>query len=211
MKDLIVIGGGGFAKEVLWLASDCNRKVKGILDDDIDAHGTIIQGAKVLGAINTWIDYVDCEFVIAIGSPRTRFQVYERMLEHGNPCFAKLIHPNVRYSNTVEFGTGVIVCAGTTLTVDIKVGDHNVLNLNVTVGHECNFGSFVTIAPMSAISGNVSLVDFVEIGTGAAVRQGLTIGQGAMLGMGSVLTKNMPELTVFAGNPAKKFKELPKV
>jgi sugar O-acyltransferase (sialic acid O-acetyltransferase NeuD family) len=211
VKDLIIIGGGGFAKEVIWLANDCNRKVRGILDDNQVTHQSIIQGSKVLGTISSWDEYNDCEFVIAIGSPRTRFQVYEKMLEQGEPDFATLIHPNVNYSNTVEFGKGVIVCAGTILTVDINIGDHNILNLNVTVGHECNFSNFITIAPMAVISGNVSLSDFVEIGTGALVRQGVSIGQGAMLGMGGVLTKNIPDLTIFAGNPAKKFKELPKI
>lgn len=211
MKDLIIIGGGGFAKEVLWLANDCNRKVKGVLDDNQDTHQSIIQGAKVLGTISSWVEYSDCEFVIAIGSPRTRFQVYEKMLEKGEPQFSTLIHPTVKYSNTVEFGKGVIVCAGTILTVDVKIGDHNILNLNVTVGHECYFSEFVTIAPMAAISGNVFLSEYVEIGTGALVRQGLSIGRGAMLGMGGVLTKNISELAIFAGNPAKKLKELSQI
>jgi sugar O-acyltransferase (sialic acid O-acetyltransferase NeuD family) len=209
VKDIIIIGGGGFAKEVIWLANDCNRKVRGVLDDNAETHGIIIQGAEVLGNINTWLEYSDCEFIIAIGSPRTRSKVCSNMFKLGTPSFTTLIHPSVKYSNTVSFGEGVIVCAGTILTVDVNIGDHNILNLNVTVGHECIFSEFVTVAPMAAISGNVSLSEYVEIGTGALVRQGLSIGLGAMLGMGGVLTKNIPKLMIFAGNPAKKLKELP--
>jgi sugar O-acyltransferase (sialic acid O-acetyltransferase NeuD family) len=211
VKDLIIIGGGGFAKEVIWLANDCNRKVRGVLDDNEHTHQTYIQGSRVLGNISSWNDYIDCEFVIAIGSPRTRFAVYKKMLETGEPDFTTLIHPSVMYSNTVEFGIGVIVCAGTILTVDVKIGDHNILNLNVTVGHECKFNEFVTVAPMAVISGNVHLSECVEIGTGAVIRQGLSVGMGAMLGMGGVLTKAVPDFTIFAGNPAKKLKELPRL
>ena len=211
MKDIIIIGGGGFAKEVIWLANDCNRRVRGVLDDNSDTHQSSIQGAIVLGGISSWTEYNDCEFVIAIGSPRTRSKVYNKMIEQGKPNFTTLIHPSVSYSNTVIFGQGVIVCAGTILTVDVNVGDHNILNLNVTVGHECIFDAFVTVAPMAAISGNVSLFECVEVGTAAVVRQGLSIGKGSMLGMGGVLTKNVPELFIFAGNPAKKLKELPKL
>ncbi|MBA6384470.1 acetyltransferase [Colwellia sp. BRX10-6] len=209
MKDLIVIGGGGFAKEVIWLANDCNRKVRGVLDDNAETHGITIQGAEVLGNINTWLDYPDCEFIIAIGSPRTRSKVCSNMFKLGTPSFTTLIHPSVKYSNTVSFGEGSIVCAGTIITVDVALGNHNILNLNVTVGHECNFDAFVTVAPMAAISGNVTLSKCVEIGTGAVIRQGITIEKGAMLGMGGILTKNIPELMIFAGNPAKKLKELP--
>ncbi|AUJ68903.1 acetyltransferase [Pseudoalteromonas sp. NC201] len=209
MKEIIIIGGGGFAKEVVWLAQDCNRKVRGVLDDNASTHGTDVQGAIVLGSVDSWVDYsLDCEFIIAIGNPRTRKAVSDKMHLLGKPNFATLIHPSVRYSNTVCIGKGSIICAGSILTADIEMGTHNILNLNVTVGHECNFGDFITVAPMAAVSGNVLLDDLVEIGTGATIRQGLNLQKGSMLGMGGVLTKNIPERTIFAGNPAKKLKEI---
>jgi sugar O-acyltransferase (sialic acid O-acetyltransferase NeuD family) len=208
MKELIIIGGGGFAKEVIWLANDCNRKVRGVLDDDVQTHNTQVQGATVLGDISSWVNYKSCEFIIAIGSPRTKRKVLEKMLALGKPNFATLIHPSVRLSNTVNIEEGSIICAGSILTADIKVGKHNILNLNVTVGHECEFADYVTIAPMVAVSGNVKLGCLVEVGTGAVIRQGLELAIGSMLGMGGVLTKNIPERMIFAGNPAKKLKEI---
>ncbi|MCK8126381.1 acetyltransferase [Pseudoalteromonas sp. SIMBA_153] len=208
MKDLIVIGGGGFAKEVIWLANDCSRKVRGVLDDSAQTHNTQVQGATVLGDVSNWINYKDCEFIIAIGSPRTRKKVLDKMLTFGEPDFAILIHPSVRLSNTVSIGEGSIICAGSILTADISLGKHNILNLNVTVGHECEFADFVTIAPMVAVSGNVKLQYLVEVGTGAVIRQGLELAEGSMLGMGGILTKNIPERLIFAGNPAKKLKEI---
>ena len=208
MKDLIVIGGGGFAKEVIWLANDCSRKVRGVLDDSDQTHNTQVQGATVLGDVSSWVNYKDREFIIAIGSPRTRQKVLDKMLTFGEPDFATLIHPSVRLSNTVSIGEGSIICAGSILTADISLGKHNILNLNVTVGHECEFADFVTIAPMVAVSGNVKLQYLVEVGTGAVIRQGLELAEGSMLGMGGILTKNIPERLIFAGNPAKKLKEI---
>ena len=79
MKDIIIIGGGGFAKEVIWLANDCNRKIRGVLDDSAQTHNTQVQGATVLGNVAEWVNYKDCEFIIAIGSPRTRKKVLEKM------------------------------------------------------------------------------------------------------------------------------------
>jgi sugar O-acyltransferase (sialic acid O-acetyltransferase NeuD family) len=208
MKDIIIIGGGGFAKEVIWLANDCNRKVRGVLDDLVQTHNTQVQGATVLGDVSSWVNYKDCEFIIAIGSPRTRQKVLEKMLTFGEPDFATLIHPSVRLSNTVSIGEGSIICAGSILTADISLGKHNILNLNVTVGHECEFSDYVTIAPMVAVSGNVKLHYLVEVGTGAVIRQGLELAEGSMLGMGGILTKNIPERMIYAGNPAKKLKEI---
>lgn len=208
MKDIIVVGGGGFAKEVIWLANDCNRKVRGVLDDSAQTHNTQVQGATVLGNVAEWVNYKNCEFIIAIGSPRTRRNVLNKMLTLGEPDFATLTHPSVRLSNTVSIDEGSIICAGSILTADISLGKHNILNLNVTVGHECEFADYVTVAPMVAVSGNVKLQPLVEVGTGAVIRQGLELAEGSMLGMGGILTKNIPERMIYAGNPAKKLKEI---
>lgn len=211
MKEVVIVGGGGFAKEIVWLAEECGRKVKGVLDDNPEIQADLICGCPVLGKVSEWTEHSDCEFVVAIGSPRTRHAVYNKMISQGPVSFATLIHPNVIMSKYVTIGEGTIICAGSILTVEIDIGKHCILNLNVSVGHECKFGDFVTLAPMSVISGNVHLSNFVEVGTGATIRQGLVLEQGAMLGMGGVLTKNIAENLIFAGNPARKLKELPAV
>ncbi|MGB0895406.1 MAG: acetyltransferase [Parashewanella sp.] len=210
MRPILIVGAGGFAKEIIWLAHDCNRKILGVLDDNEAQHGSKIQGVKVLGGIDL-LSKFDAEIIVAIGNPRVRARVVNRIESLIEPNYATLIHPSVKYSNTVQFSEGCMICAGTILTTDVKVGRHVILNLNVTVGHEVDLGNFVTVAPMAAISGNVFVNDISEIGTGACIKQGLIIEHGSMLGMGGVLTKNIPANTVFAGNPAKKLKELPEV
>ena len=211
MKKLIVVGGGGFAKEVIWLAQDCGYEVIGVLDDNEAMHNKEILGIKVLGSVIDWVNFNDCQFIIALGSPRVRHLIYKKMLTLGEPSFATLVHPNVVASSYVNIGEGSIICAGCTLTVEIDIGKHSILNLSCTIGHETQIGDFVTLAPIAAISGNVTLENFTEVGTSATIRQGLTIGKGGMLGMGGVQTKSIPENSIFAGNPAKLLKEIPAV
>jgi acetyltransferase-like isoleucine patch superfamily enzyme len=43
----------------------------------------------------------------------------------------------------------------------------------------------------------------VWIGKNALIKQGVHIGTGAVIGMGSVVTKNIPQYEIWAGNPAK--------
>jgi len=43
----------------------------------------------------------------------------------------------------------------------------------------------------------------VWIGMGAMIRAGVKIGMGAVIGMGSVVTKDVPEYAIVAGNPVK--------
>ncbi|PRD39388.1 UNVERIFIED_CONTAM: cat [Trichonephila clavipes] len=43
----------------------------------------------------------------------------------------------------------------------------------------------------------------VWIGEGAFIKAGVKIGNGAVIGMGSVVTKDVPDYAIVAGNPAK--------
>lgn len=207
MKDVVIVGFGGFGREVAWLAEECGRNVRGFLDDSIEpgkygAH-------RVLGGIEHSSKIDNVELVVAVGNPRTRKLIVNKLLEFGEPTFTSLVHPAVRVSSSVVIGSGSIVCEGAKLTVDIDISDHVILNLNVTVGHDSRLQSFVTVAPMVALSGNVVLEAGVEVGTAAAIRQGVVMSSGSMLGMGGVLVKNTEANQIYIGSPAVSVKELP--
>lgn len=46
------------------------------------------------------------------------------------------------------------------------------------------------------------------IGAGAVILPGVTVGENSIVGVGSVVTKDVPDNTVVAGNPAKFVKQL---
>lgn len=56
----------------------------------------------------------------------------------------------------------------------------------------------------------VVIEDDVWIGGGAIILPGIHIGKGAVIGAGSVVTKDVNENEIVAGNPAKKIKEIEK-
>lgn len=61
------------------------------------------------------------------------------------------------------------------MSAAVSVGAHAILNAGATIAHEVTLGNFVTtIAPQAAISGNVTIEDGVEVGTGALIRQTLS-------------------------------------
>ena len=47
------------------------------------------------------------------------------------------------------------------------------------------------------------------IGFNSIILKGVTIGEGAIVGAGSVVTKDVPDWTIVAGNPAKIIREIP--
>lgn len=207
MRKIIIVGAGGFGKEVAWMAKRCGREVRGFLDGTPEKQHTKIMGFDVLGPLEEANRYIDCEFVIAIGNPASRKKIIELYFNDEKFKFATLIDPSAIVGEEVFIGVGSIICAGAILTVDIEIGIHSIININSTIGHDVRIKNFVTIAPNASISGNVILHNQVEIGTNATtIREKLSINEGAMIGMGAVLTKDAKANHVMIGNPAKLLK-----
>ena len=205
---LIIVGASGFGKEVAWLAEECGVPVMGFADDNPNITGQKIYNYKVLGLLNGLTKFVDCQFVVAIGNPRLRKSIVEKLKSLNIQKFATLIHPSVQMSDTVVVGNGTVICSGCILTVDIEIGEHCQINLSNTIGHDCSIESFCTLAPQGVVSGNVTMNKGVEIGTGASIKQGVNIERGAMIGMGAIVVKNGDANTIYVGSPAKPLKKL---
>lgn len=110
------------------------------------------------------------------------------------------------YVGKIDIGTGSIVCAGTIITVDVKIGNHVHLNLHTTVGHDSVIGDFSTTAPNVNISGNVTIGNGVYLGTACCIREKLTICEDAVIGMNASVVKDITEAGTYVGIPAKKIK-----
>lgn len=212
MKNLYIIGAGGFGREVAWLVERINRtepvwKLQGFLDDNVKKHGLlegsypIIGGCDFLGNLeeDVWV-------VCAVGAATARERIVERLRQYKNIRYATLIDPSVLNSTSVRIGEGSIICAGTILTVDITIGKHVIINLDCTVGHDAQIEDFVTIYPSVNVSGCVIVGEKAELGTGAQIIQGKRIGRGTILGAGAVVTEEISSYCTAVGIPAKLIK-----
>lgn len=106
----------------------------------------------------------------------------------------------------MEIGEGTIICAGTIITVDIKIGNHVIINLDCTLGHDDVIEDYVTIYPSVNVSGNVTIGESTELGTGMQVIQGKKIAAETVIGAGAVVVKDIEEKGTWVGSPAKKIK-----
>lgn len=203
MNDSVVIfGTGGFAREVACVLHDLGRGDQLAAFHEPDE---VHQARELLGVPvqpQSAFDPARHRAVIGIGSPGVRQKVVEELPP--NTVFDTLIHPSVVISQWVDVGAGSVLCAGSVLTCQISIGQHCHINLNTTVGHDCTFGDFCTVAPGANISGSCHFGRRVDVGTQAAFRQNLWICDDAVIGMGAVIVKDIVEPGTYLGVPAKK-------
>ncbi|MCL6446063.1 MAG: NeuD/PglB/VioB family sugar acetyltransferase [Alicyclobacillus sp.] len=149
-------------------------------------------------------------FVIAIGSPELRRQVYRR---YPDLQYVNIVHPAATFGRRqaleLHRRVGNIVLAGARMTSDIQCGNFGIYNQNCTIAHDCVVEDFVTIGPGANVSGNVHLQECAYIGTGSVILQGasrarkMVIGRHATIGAGAVVTRHVPDHHVVKGVPAK--------
>ncbi len=209
MKDIVIIGAGGFGREVAWLIEDINKdkaewNIMGFVDENPKIKGNYINSYKVLGDIE-WLKRQDCYAVCAIGDPIAKKTILEK-LEGSKVKYPILIHPSVIMSDNIEIGEGSIICAGNLVTVNIKIGKHVIINLDCTIGHDANIHNYCTILPSVNVSGAVNIGECVNIGTGTQIIQGINIGRNTIIGAGSVVIRDLPSNCTAVGLPASAIK-----
>jgi sugar O-acyltransferase (sialic acid O-acetyltransferase NeuD family) len=208
MKNIVIIGAGGFGREVKVLLDDINKiqstyTFLGFYDDGIEK-GTLVNGFKVLGGISELNNLSSSTYVaVAIGAPDTKRKILEQ-LKNPNLKFPTLIHPSVISSDDlVSIGKGCIICAGTIITCNIEIQDFVILNLMCTVGHDTVIKKYSSAMPSVNISGEVIIHQGVYIGTGAKIINQLEIGENTVVGAGAVVSKSLPSNCTAIGIPAK--------
>jgi len=145
------------------------------------------------------------DVVVAIADSKAR----ERMVKSlpKNTKYFTHIHPTAQiHGSDVEIGEGSIVCAGSIITTNVKIGKHSHINLITTIGHDCVIGDYFTTAPGVQISGNETIGDRVYFGTRSCVKQKMNICDDVIIGMNAGVVKNISEPGTYVGTPAIKIK-----
>ncbi|MGJ8665824.1 MAG: acetyltransferase [Patiriisocius sp.] len=209
MRDITIIGAGGFGREVKCLIDDINKVEKtfnilGFIDDGISP-GTNIHEYKVLGGVDylNSLEKKPC-VVIAIGTPSIKQRIFNRLKKFE---FPSIVHPSVSLNGTnITIEEGCILSKGCILTCDIKLGKFTILNLSCTIGHDTLIHPFSSFMPSVNISGEVTINEAVYVGTGAKIINDLNIGKNTIIGAGAVVSKSLPENCTAVGIPAKPIK-----
>jgi acetyltransferase-like isoleucine patch superfamily enzyme len=117
------------------------------------------------------------------------------------------IGPFVEIQNGVKIGkkckiqSHSFICEGVTIEDGVFIG-HGVMFINDNYPRSINFkdGKMKT----TNYELKKTLIKFgATIGSGAVILGGITVGEKAMVGAGAVVTKDVPNNDVVAGNPAK--------
>ena len=211
-KDILILGAGGNSIDVLDAMNETNTASKqtvyrclGFLDDNRELWGRDIHGHKVLGPLASAADHPGARFVFTVASP---FNFFKRaQIAHGLDLpldrYETVVHPSAVVSRLAELGPGGIVLQNSSIASDARVGAQVMILQNAVVSHETVIGDYTCQAGGACVSGGVVIGQSCYLGTNAAVIGNCRVGDYCLVGMGAVVLRDIPENSVYVGNPAR--------
>lgn len=202
MRDLFIVGAGGFGREAVWTVERINRasqqplwNVIGFADDAPEKATGNFEGYPMLGSVEKASkDHPGASVFIAIGDNKIRAEIYKRLRGHDFPA---LIDPSAQVSPTTEFKHGTFIAPEAVVSVGTDIGKFVIINARAGVGHDTSVGDFANICPGVSLSGHTTIGEGVFMGTNSCTAPGMTVGAGATVACGTpVMTNVAPGATL---------------
>ena len=196
MRNLFIVGAGGFGREAVWTLERINASqqqpvwnIIGFADDDPAKASGNFEGYPLLGSVETASkDHPGASVFIAIGDNAIRRKVYRQLRGHDFPA---LIDPSAQVSPTTEFKHGTFIACEAVVSVGTEIGKFVIINARAGVGHDSTVGDFSNIAPGVSLSGHTAIGEDVMMGTNSCTAPGMTVGDGATVVCGTPVLKNV--------------------
>lgn len=209
MNKVIVIGAGSVGKFIAYNLNhfEGDFEIVGFLDDDQEKHHQSISGYKVIGNISLLKEYSGKGYslVIGIAFPKIKAQILKDilLLDFHYPNF---IAKSAWLSKDIQLGKGCIIYPGTSINYECQIEDFVVINMNCSLGHNCDVGAYSSLAPGVNFGGHTKVGKGVEVGIGAATKQNVVIDDYAIIGGQSMVVTSVSSGDIVAGIPAKSIK-----
>lgn len=196
MINLILIGSGGFTKELLgYIYSDLDKGylnnivIKGVLDDSKENFISSGLDMPYLGKIRSYEIEQNDRFLLGIGSNPARNKILD-YFESKNAKFFSYIHSSCYVNTSSKIGEGLIMAPFCIINANITLGKHALLNSYSAIGHDCIIGERAILYPYAAINGNCTIGNDLTMGTKATIFPKVTMGNNCTITSHSYVKTN---------------------
>ena len=214
MEEVILIGGGGHARQIIeTIKASGDYHIVGITDNDPLKRKRLVDGVPIIGNDEVLPHYFNKgvrRAFISLGSvddTNARINLYNMLMEIGFELI-NVIHSSALVSSSVTLGTGNAIMAGSIINAHTTLGTNCIINTGGILEHDCIIHDHVHIATGAKVAGGVTIQEGSHIGLGALIKQGITIGKYAIVGAGALVLDDVPDKVVCGGIPAKILKHL---
>ena len=204
MLDLIIIGAGGFGRELHAMLPDVfpanEYHFKGFLAGETNPLATEL--GPVLGAPEVYQPQASDRFLLAIGDIDARRRTTEPLLQRG-ARFASFIHPTAVVAHTARISDGAVIYPLATVSNSARLDVFVHLNYYASVGHDAVVGRHCLLSPYATLNGFSALEEDIYVGTHATVTIGRRVGARSKISANSAVMQDVPADSMVFGVPGR--------
>lgn len=195
MRDIFIVGAGGFGREAVWIVERINNaaqqplwNVIGFADDDPAKAEGNFEGYPLLGSVEKAShDHPGASVFLAVGGIASRRKLYARLRGHDFPA---LIDPSAQVSPTTEFRHGTLISVGAVVSVGTDIGKFAIISSRTGVGHDVVVGDFCNIAPGVTLAEHTHVGQDVMMGANSCTARAVTVSDGSVIAPGQAVLKD---------------------
>ncbi len=206
MYDIIIIGAGGFGREVYLWAKDSFSKeqynIKGFLDDNSRILNNYNIDIGIIGDLDGYEIKKQDRFIFAIGDIDIKKNLITKLKKKGAK-FLTLIHPTAIVVDTVKIGEGAIICPFCLVSDNVRLDDFVMMNAYSSCGHDARIGKYCILSSYTAIAGFAVLEDEVFLGLHATIIPEKRVGCKSKVSANSAVMRDVPPNKMVFGVPGK--------
>lgn len=192
MKNIVLIGGGGFSSEVADIAIQNGFNVLGYIDK--------IRTASKFKYLGTEDDYFKThnpeDFIFPSFAAVNRKGLVKRALDlekYKNLKIPSLISKFAYVSDGVKIGKGVLVSHGVIINPESDIQDFSIINCRSTIGHNVTISEFSIISGHVFIGGSSFIGSRTLIGPGANIMHATKVGNDVVVSIGACVARKIPD------------------
>jgi sugar O-acyltransferase (sialic acid O-acetyltransferase NeuD family) len=215
MSSLILVGAGRKTRLVLdFLRTEGRAEiVAGIVDANADKMEASFCGRPILGNIEAALKIESnppLSFCICLGETYFRDREWmqheiDRLGRSAEPVISTLAMVSI----SASVAHGSLIFPGACIDAFATVGRCVTIYPGTYVGHDCEIKDNVEISPRACLAGSVIVHSDTFIGMNATILPHVRVGRNAVVGAGAVVTKDVSDDCVVAGNPARLLRRVP--
>ncbi|MDG1974767.1 MAG: acyltransferase [Flavobacteriaceae bacterium] len=159
---------------------------------------------KILSVIISFEDYLIQNFIMHMPIMKIRYIVLKLKFKSIGKNTSFLMGLGYRNPKNIVIGSNTVI--NKNVLLDGR-GGKLIIGNNVDIAQETNIWTLQhdpNSNSHNSIGDNVTIEDYVWIASRVTILPGVKIGKGAVIASGAVVTKNVSNLTIVGGIPAKK-------
>lgn len=213
MTDLVIIGAGGFGREMYEHINRINKEVTptwnflGFIDDSASATK---EGHQMLGGVEDFLKMDrNIQYFIAIANMEARGKIANRCKEAGFKA-ATVIGAEVIIDPGCEIGEGTYLGHGNVLKRNVKIGEHCIIQGGGVLCRGAEIGAYTSVMTNPCFGSNAKIGKYNYFGLRCNVADDVTITDNCTFGACASVNEDATVPGLYVGAPAKLKKPLNK-